>query len=204
MKPTTLLGAVALILTSSSALAANFSFTGNLANDDDIQLFSFTLASPATVTLRTWGYAGGTNAAGNLINNGGFDPILALFDSNGVLIGLNDEEISVVPQDPITAARYDSFLQIALGAGSFSVALGQFANFPKGPTLSDGFLGSRTSNFRDALGNFRSGAWAFDVLNVDQASIPPTNGVPDAGSSVTLFVLAAGALAGLRRARAQP
>jgi hypothetical protein len=203
MKSTSLLGAIALILASSSAFAANFSFTGNLANDDDVQLFSFTLASPATVTLRTWGYAGGTNAAGNLISNGGFDPILAVFDSGGLLIGLNDEDISVVPADPVSAARFDSYLQLALGAGSYSVALGQFANFPQGPNLSDGFLGSRTSSFRDALGNFRTSAWAFDVLNVDQVSLPPTRGVPDAGSSVTLFLLAAGALAGMRQARRQ-
>ena len=35
----------------------------------------------STVTLQTYGYAGGTNAAGQVIAQGGFDPILALFDS---------------------------------------------------------------------------------------------------------------------------
>lgn len=202
MKHTTLLGAVALIFASTSAFAANFSFTGNLANDDEVQFFNFTVSSQSTVTLRTWSYAGGTNAAGNLIGSGGFDPILALFNSSGTLIGQNDDDQDgVVPADPTTSARFDTYLQTSLAAGSYTVAVSQFANFAIGPTLADGFSGSNTTNFRDATGALRTSAWAFDVLNVDQATLPPTNGVPDSGSSVMLALLAAGSLAALRHAR---
>jgi hypothetical protein len=202
MKSTILVGAVALILASSSAVAANFSFTGNLANDDDVQVFTFSVSSPSVVTLRTWGYAGGSNAAGASISNGGFDPILALFDSSGILIDQRDDgPLGLIPADAATGARFDTYFQAALGAGSYLVAVSQFANFALGPTLANGFSGSNTSNFRDATGALRTSAWAFDVLNVDQASLPPTNGVPDTGSTVFLALLAAGSLAGLRRAR---
>ncbi|MBI3368480.1 MAG: DVUA0089 family protein, partial [Burkholderiales bacterium] len=67
----------------ASALAANLSFTGNLAGDNAVQLFSFKLTSTTDVTLRTWSYAGGSNAAGSAIGAGGFDAVLALFSGSG-------------------------------------------------------------------------------------------------------------------------
>src|SRR3954464_13851032 len=83
-------GSVLLIicLFSSIAAAANFSFTGTFAKDDDLQIFLFT--APSTdVLLRTWGYAGGTNINGQVIPPGGFDPILSLYDATGGLGALS-------------------------------------------------------------------------------------------------------------------
>jgi hypothetical protein len=86
--------AVAALLSGlggSLASADNFSFTGSFVNDNDVQLFNFTVGAPSLVTLLTYSYAGGTNSAGASIARGGFDPILALFDSNGVFIDQNDD-----------------------------------------------------------------------------------------------------------------
>ena len=80
-----LLGLGLFLLTVPGANATDFSFTGNFTNDNDVALFDFTVgASSPDVILRTWSYAGGTNAAGQVIAEGGFDPILAVFDSTGL------------------------------------------------------------------------------------------------------------------------
>ncbi len=96
---------IAISLTAGSANAADFSFTGNFKDDNEVQEFNFTVAEAAAdVTLRTWSYAGGTNAQGTVIERGGFDPIVSLFDgSTGAQISDNDDG-GLVP-DPISGAR---------------------------------------------------------------------------------------------------
>ena len=84
-------------------------------------------------------YAGGTNADGVAIAAGGFDPVLTLFDSSGVLVDQNDDNPNTPTGDPNTGAAYDSFLQVTLDAGSYTVAVSQYDNFAIGPNLSDGF-----------------------------------------------------------------
>jgi hypothetical protein len=148
---------------ATPALAANFSFTGAFTNPSDVQTFTFAVGLPSTVTLRTWSYAGGTNAAGAAISQGGFDPILALFDSSGAYIGQNDDGGSNVAADIITGNRYDTFFSSALGIGNYTVSIQAFSNFARGPNLSDGFQGGGSFNERNTN-------WAFDILNVDHAT----------------------------------
>jgi hypothetical protein len=164
--------AAAVLATSSvPALAASFSFSGNLTGDNDVALFSFALAAPSNVTLRTWSYAGGTNAAGNVFGAGGFDPVVSLFYGAGspaLLIGANDDGLGV-PADPGTGFAHDSLLEsFALPAGMYTVALSQFDNFANGPTLGDGFLGYSGNPGFDG----RTSAWALDILGADSASVP--------------------------------
>ncbi len=154
------------------AVPMDFSFTGNLANDDDVQLFNFSVASASNVTLRTWSYAGGTNAAGDVIPAGGFDPILAVFDSAGNLLDQNDDGLGV-PTDPVTGAAFDTLLTISLAPGDYIVSVMQYANFAIGPTLSNGFQGSGTTGFVDVNGDTRTSFWAFDILNVESARTVP-------------------------------
>ncbi len=154
------------------AIPMDFSFTGNLANDDDVQLFNFSVAAASNVTLRTWSYAGGTNAAGAVIPAGGFDPILAVFDSAGNLLSQNDDG-SGVPNDPVTGEAYDALLTIFLTPGDYIASVMQYANFPNGPTLADGFQGSGTTGFVDFTGDTRTSFWAFDILNVESARTVP-------------------------------
>ena len=76
---------LAFCLSIGVAAAGNFSFTGTFSQDDQLQVFLFTAPSASTL-LRTWSYAGGTNAAGQVILPGGFDPILSVFDATGGLL----------------------------------------------------------------------------------------------------------------------
>lgn len=51
------------------------------------------------------------------------------------------------------------------------MAVSQYDNFAIGPNFSDGFTGASGNNFVDDTGDFRTSAWAFDVLNVDSANL---------------------------------
>ncbi|MCK6370905.1 MAG: DVUA0089 family protein [Gammaproteobacteria bacterium] len=122
--------------------AATISATGNLAQDDSVATFTFTLSAADNVTLRTFSYAGGTNGAGTAISAGGFDPTLALFDDAGNLLMSQDDatpECSGVDSDPVTSECFDVLLTTSLAAGSYLVAITQFDNHALGPTWADGF-----------------------------------------------------------------
>ena len=189
----TALGAAALLalISATPASAVDFSFTGNFAGDADVQFFNFNVGGPSNVTFRTWSYAGGTNAASVLIARGGFDPILAVFDASGALIGQNDDG-SGVPSD-VTGLAYDTLLTVALNAGSYSVAVMQYNNFAIGPNVANGFsqptsattftaaFGCSQGFFCDAGENNRDSHWAFDILNVASAEVVPgTTPIPGA------------------------
>jgi hypothetical protein len=172
---------------SASAIANDFSFTGTLAADDEVLLFDFTVDAPSIITLRTYSYAGGVQASGNLVPSGGFDPILALFDSEGNFITYNDDGISgTVPFDPDTGEAFDTAVEIVLDAGDYTVSVMQYNNKAAGPTLADGFDQSGdpffTSTYNCSNGQFcdasnvapynnRTNEWAFDVLNVESATL---------------------------------
>ncbi len=161
---------------SAPAYSADFSFTGNLPNDDSVLLFQFTIAAPGNVTLVSYSYAGGTNASSQVIPAGGFDPILSVFDASGAFIDDNDDGSSPdVGIDPVSGNDWDTYLELtALPAGTYTVALSQYNNFAIGPNLSNGFQGSGTSGFVDDDGFTRTSAWAFDILNVAAANLADT------------------------------
>jgi hypothetical protein len=77
------------LLLCFSAVAANagpvgfLSYTGALDTPQSILEATFTLTDSDTLTFQTWGFGGGTNAAGALIPSGGFDPLIALFSGSG-------------------------------------------------------------------------------------------------------------------------
>src|SRR5271169_4094200 len=110
---------LAALLVPSLSKADNFSFTGNLSAGNQVQVFDFSVGAVSNVILETWSYAGGTNAAGTLIARGGFDPILAVFDGTGALVGQNDDGGSSVSAD-ITGVHYDTYLNLTtLAAGDY-------------------------------------------------------------------------------------
>ena len=98
-------GAVVGLWLGTHAHAAIFSFNGSFTADDNEQFLSFIQGSRSPVTLQTSSYAAG-----------GFDPIVALFDATGVLIGQNDDGTGVAP-DPGTGEALDSLLALSLDAG---------------------------------------------------------------------------------------
>ena len=68
----------------ASTIASTFlSFTGSLATSSTDFEQSFSLSAPSTLTIQTWGFGGGTNAAGTLIPAGGFDSLVALYSGMG-------------------------------------------------------------------------------------------------------------------------
>jgi WD40 repeat protein len=203
--------ASALVALASPASATDFSFTGLFTADNNVQFFNFSVTGESVVTLRTYSYAGGTNAAGDVIARGGFDPILSLYDaSTGDRVAQNDDGgCGLVAEDAVSGQCWDTSLSTDLLAGNYTVAVSQYDNFGPG-NLADAFPHDGDSNFRNgftdvsnAPNNPRDGHWAFDVLNADTATQGPTDGgVPEPatwGLMLSGFGLAGAAL---RRRRA--
>lgn len=168
------LGLVVVLSLCSAASGSTISYTGTLASSSDFREFTFTLSSPGTVTLQTYGFGGGTNAAGANIPAGGTDPFLAIFsgtgptatiltDGSGNAIGTALDETNfasfagcppagspVIGGSPVCG---DITMSLVLGAGDYTVTLsdGLFIPYavsdPVTQTLGDGFADLTAGNF---------------------------------------------------------
>jgi uncharacterized protein (TIGR03437 family) len=176
--------AAAELAASSHAIAADFSYTGTFAQDDEKREFFFTLSQSGNVLIRTFSYAGGTNAAGTVIPAGGFDPTITLYDgSGGTIIFNRDGGCGTVATDPATRSCWDAYVSAALPAGNYRVLLTQSDNLPAGPLLTDSFLFDGQGNFTQAPSggapgfwdyypSKRTGAFAIDIRGVNAAVLP--------------------------------
>lgn len=191
-------------LSAELASATDFSFQGVFNTDDQVQFFTFSLVSTATVTALTYSYAGGTNSASTVIPAGGFDPILTVFDATGVETSTNnDGGCSLVGTG--AGGCLDSYDQVSLSAGTYTLALTENDNTAIGPNLSNGFseagngdftgpdFGCSNGVFCDAAGDNQNGNWAVDILNV--ATATPGSGVPEPGTIWLLSISLASAFA---------
>jgi PEP-CTERM motif len=157
-----------LAATAASLSAESLSFTGTLNTSEDVFTTTFTLTTADTLTFQTWGFGGGTNAAGHAIAAGGFDPLITLFsgpvatatlllDGFGDQVAdadnLSDPPWSFVGNCPAagtvtigstTGNCGDDFMQATLSAGTYTLLLTD-ANyipgaFTDGGTLSEPFV----------------------------------------------------------------
>ncbi len=190
--------------------ATNVTLQGSFAADDIVQFLSVSVAAPAAVDFRSYGYAGGTTSTGTIVPRGGFDTILTLFSASGVFIDDNDEGAGVAT-DPATGLAADARIKTNLTAGNYLLALTEYDNFSIG-NLSDGFAETGNPNFtadpsfvsggpcpgnmfRDisgTAGRCRSGNWTVDFVNVAAATaVPEPSALLLAGIGFALLLLVA-------------
>lgn len=172
-----------------SAMGAEFDFSGQFSRDNDVMRFDFSLGLPGAVTLFTSSWIGG-----------GFDPILALWDSSGNQVLEQDDGslggALVSNGVSYSYGEFDSYINLNLAAGNYIATLTQYDNFSAGNMLTDGFLRDAdpvfTAAFGCSNGSFcegslfdsnnnpvepnRTAAWDLHFLNVDSASV---NSVPE-------------------------
>ena len=153
-----------IVLQAAPVKAANLSFTGNLANANAKPAFSFVTDGTSNVTIQSFSYGGGTNAAGTTILGGGFDLNLALFDAAGNGIDERDDI------GDGSKNNLDFKYTGVLAKGTYQAIIFANGNYPNGAypggKLSDGF-----TNGGDFFG--RTPAYAFDILNVSAATSVP-------------------------------
>ena len=120
---------------TSSASTISFDFTGNFTLDNDVQLFTVTLNTPAALTA--WTTSGAT---------GGFPTYLAMFDGAGN--GMTQQSGDPTCQDGFSSYNGNGLCNDAMvfepplgtiAAGTYFIALTQWNNGMIG-NLSDGFF----------------------------------------------------------------
>jgi len=124
------------------------SCTGTLSTPEDVFTETFALSALSAITVQTYGFGGGTNAAGTPIPAGGFDSLVALFsgsataatiltDISGNTISSADNELlysqGCPPAGEITVGTVpgvcgDNTLSTTLAAGTYTLLLTD-ANF---------------------------------------------------------------------------
>lgn len=178
-------GPLAAALMLAGIDGAQAGFTGTFSSDNSLAFFKIVADGATANTIRSYGYAGsstypgGTMADGStVVDAGGFDTLLTLYDGSGHRIGseLNDDGAGV-PADPVTEESLDSLYEGTLGAGTYWLALGLSQNYGD-DYLGDGFAWDDLTGFISASINLcgspapfmdftcteRSGGWALDIV----------------------------------------
>jgi len=131
--------------------------------------------SPTSLMTASTSYGGGTNGAGSIMAQGGFEPYLSLFDSGGTFLASTLFGLCPLGAQTNTISNECSDVQPnggALAAGDYEIAISAFENMflaenPGSPfTLADGFTG---------LGNLAPGEdlhYAFDVVLTSATPVP--------------------------------
>jgi len=162
------------------ANAADFDFSGALTQDNDVFQFNFTVGAQSDVTVFSSSW-----------DDGGFDPILAIWTNAGALIYQQDDggNTGSTLSNGISYDHgvWDSYYNVNLVAGSYIATVTQFDNFANSTSLSDGFIYDNDPHFTFTEGygsqadfngvwtsnDPRTGDYSFHVLNVASANTVP-------------------------------
>lgn len=159
----------------ATASASTFTHSGAFTADNDVYEYSFNVPTMQTYTFNTTSYGGGANLDGTTSAAGGFVPVLSLFNGAGGPAGN-------------AGGSGDAYLQLALAAGSYTLALTEFPNVAIN-NLSDGFLFASDPNATGTVcgqagGTFldstvapcaqRNGNYAVNVSSASPVPEPPT------------------------------
>ena len=178
------------------ASAETVSYTGTLASPEDIFATTVSVAAGGSVTLQTYGFGGGVNAAGTPIAPGGFDPFVGLFSGTGdsavFVDGTSDILTTFTPGCPpagtvtigsVAGQCGDVNFQVTgLAAGTYTVLLtdGEYlpaALFEDAGTLADGFVDFTAGVFQTCVDenncNTDTSNWALDVTAGSGSTTPP-------------------------------
>ncbi len=200
-----LLSGILLSSEAAFSIPRDFDFSGSIFADNAIVFIDFSLDADRTVTLFTSSWGDDLGDGDGWVAGGGFDPVLTLWDSTGVLVAeQSDGDTEGTTQSngvDYTYGVWDVFDSFALTAGDYTATLTQYDNFAIDTILGNGFVHDDSPNFTfdegfgsEALFNGdwiaddpRTGGWAFHLLNVDSA-----NQVPEAATLALFCVGLAG------------
>jgi len=210
------LAIVSALLAVTTLGAGTVSETGAFSTPEDTFLITLNLATGGNVTVQTYGFGGGTNAAGAVIPSGGFDPFVGLFSGTGptalFLNGDSDVLSNFTPGCPpagtmtvgsVAGQCGDVNLPFTgLSAGTYTVLLTDGANVPNAVfeappgVLGDGFTDLSGGAFQTCADlndcNNDTGKWALDITapNGSIAAAPEPRVIGLAGIAFALIVFA--------------
>ncbi|GHG04236.1 DVUA0089 family protein [Thalassotalea marina] len=166
MKKLIVAAALLLSFTANATLITSKSFTGNFDNDESRYYIQFDVtADNSTVDFTSWGYAGGVNAAGTVIADGGFDSQLFIFDSANTLLDSDDDSSTVVSAS--SNLSYDALISLTLDTGRYFAVLTQYnSDYISGDLLTGNWQPAGLTNF-----NGRTSFFAFDISGENLANI---------------------------------
>lgn len=177
-------------------------FQGSLADDSQVALIDFNVLGTQTVTIESFGYAGGT-ADGVQVAEGGFAPYAILFDTDGnEITSDNGGHCAITGADSNTGNCDDPVIVETLGTGAYTLAMSVWDNVPVDGFLPDGFTQTGNPGFTcaefglsgefcdttTALGVERSSSYAVTVAG--DAVSTPEPGTFALGFAAALAVLA--------------
>ena len=192
LRNVTLLLCVLVPACTRSASASSISLTGNLASPESYVSLTLNVGgvTAQTIDLQTWGFGGGTNAAGQLIAPGGFDSLLALFSGTGpgasFINGTSDISsnfgsfMGCPPAGTVGFSNGDAVcgdltMSFMLAPGSYTLVLADAGFIPNAfsdnGTLGEGFTDLTGGVFQTCDTNLSgvtscitpSNAWALDI-----------------------------------------